>query len=470
MKWSIEELESILDIELSESEFIATITLQTLPENVTAIPYNLMLEFLEKKKITTGIDENKVLDFCQSPSLFLMSKVEIATGVEPENGVDGYIEWVALQKVKSNSLVENESGRVDFYSLNQIANIKKGELIAQKYPSSKGKPGITITGKSIPAINGKEAILKPGKNTLLNEEKNKLYAAIDGQVSITDKDKINVFPVYEVQGDLDFSIGNIDFVGTVVVRGNVPDGFKIHANGDINIYGNVEGAELVADGSIFIQRGIIGHNKSYIKAKKNFKTSFILDGDVHVHDTIEVSQSIMHSYVTAGNKIVCKGSKGMIVGGKLQAGKKVEAITIGNELATATTIEVGINPELRIELDAIQKERKELIDSLDKVTKALKILDKLMKTTGLPPEKKSMQLNLVNQQIFIDKRLKEIKERESEIEFEMKDLSNASIETIGKMYPGLKLVIGQDVKFIKTMYQHMKFIIEDGEITAKLLR
>ena len=50
-----------------------------------------------------------------------------------------------------------------------------------------------------------------------------MYAAIDGLVTKTDKDKLNVFPVYEVNGDVDYNIGNIDFVGTVVIRGQYTD-------------------------------------------------------------------------------------------------------------------------------------------------------------------------------------------------------------------------------------------------------
>ena len=46
-----------------------------------------------------------------------------------------------------------------------------------------------------------------------------MYAALDGLLTKTEKGKINVFPVYEINGDVDYSIGNIDFVGTVVIRG-----------------------------------------------------------------------------------------------------------------------------------------------------------------------------------------------------------------------------------------------------------
>lgn len=179
-------------------------------------------------------------------------------------------------------------------------NVSKGQLLAKKIPSTEGIPGKTVSNKEIPAKNGKDIQFKIGKNVVLNEAKDKVYAAIDGQFVVTEQGKLNVFPIYEVNGDVDFGVGNIDFVGTVVIRGNVPDGFKIHAAGDIKVYGNVEGAELIAGGDIFIQQGVVGHNKSYVKANRNFQAAYILDGDVYASENIIVSQSIMHSNVNAG--------------------------------------------------------------------------------------------------------------------------------------------------------------------------
>ena len=109
-----------------------------------------------------------------------------------------------------------------------------------------------------------------------------LYSTIDGMVVRTDRDKINVFPVYEVNGNVDYNIGNIDFIGTVVIRGNVLPGFKIRAAGDIRVTGGVEAAELEAEGSIDIIAGIVGQNKAFIKAGKNVKSSFIQDATIEV--------------------------------------------------------------------------------------------------------------------------------------------------------------------------------------------
>src|SRR5690606_32591089 len=106
-----------------------------------------------------------------------------------------------------------------------------GQLVATLVPPQAGKGGVGVNNEPLPPIFGKPARFKIGKNVVLNQEGNALYAAIDGLISLTEDGKVNVFPVYEVKGDVDYSVGNIDFVGTVVIRGNVLTGFKVKAAG-----------------------------------------------------------------------------------------------------------------------------------------------------------------------------------------------------------------------------------------------
>ena len=50
-----------------------------------------------------------------------------------------------------------------------------------------------------------------------------------------------MFPVYVVPGDVDFSTGNIDFIGSVKVMGSVRNGFSVKAEGNVEIMGRLEG-------------------------------------------------------------------------------------------------------------------------------------------------------------------------------------------------------------------------------------
>lgn len=462
----LDNLVNLVKITTYDSGLYATVKLNSINVIEETLNFYELKTFIEQNNITYGLNENVLQDIAFQPETYRNKEIEIARGISPETGADGYIEWV-VSGDKDKKPIELKDGSVDFYSVNTIANTKKGELICKKVPSTEGKNGISVFGKELPAKSGKDVQLKPGKNVVLNDEKDKLYAAIDGQVVLTEE-KINVFPIYEVTGDLDLSIGNINFIGTVVIRGNVPDGFKVYADGDIKVYGNVEGSELVAGGNIHIQQGIIGHNKSLIRAGKNIQAAFILDGDVFAGENLIVSQSIMHSQVSAGKQLVCNGTKGLIVGGRAQAGEMIMASSIGNYMATPTVIEVGINPELRKEFGQLLKKKEELYDNLDKVVKGLALLDKLQKIDGnLAPEKKKLQLNLINQQLVIDKEIKSLKKKEGEIEDQLNNVQAANIKVLKIINPGVKLVIGKAVKFINIETQYVKFILEDGEIVSR---
>ena len=57
---------------------------------------------------------------------------------------------------------------------------------------------------------------------------------MNGSQIVTDKfivkdNKISVMALYEIPGDVNLSTGNLDFIGTIIVRGDVKDGFKVFA-------------------------------------------------------------------------------------------------------------------------------------------------------------------------------------------------------------------------------------------------
>jgi hypothetical protein len=307
-------------------------------------------------------------------------------------------------------------------------------------------------------------MFKIGKNVVVNPEKTAMYAAIDGLVTNTENDKLNVFPVYEVNGDVDYKVGNIDFVGTVVIRGNVLTGFKVKASGDIRVIGGIESAEVESGGSVEISGGIIGRNKGYVKAGRNVKCSFILEGNVVAGEDVLVSQSIMHSNVRAGRAVECKGAKGLIVGGVVQAGDRVSARSIGNSMSTATTIEVGVKPELRQELQEMRQKIRHLTEGLDKTKKALVLLDQLAASGQLTPDKLAMRAKLNATYKQSAGELETYKERVLEIEKTLEDASMARVDVSHTVYGGTKIVVGRYTRFVKDSVQYVSFRLMDGDI------
>ncbi|WP_392396882.1 FapA family protein [Paenibacillus senegalimassiliensis] len=461
----LDDLKQMLTVTLNDDKTVAYLQFAKKEDNFSCTADQL-LRFLQGEGVKHGIQDDIVRRFSANPREYFFSKTPIAIGQEPFDGEDGMIRYaVAIDDANRHKPAENDEGTVDLKDVTRLNNIRKGQIIAELVPPVPGRNGTAVTGEAIPCREGKPAHFKVGKNVVMNPEQTALYAAIDGLVTRTDKGALNVFPIYEINGDVDYSSGNIDFVGTVVVRGNVLTGFRITAAGDIRVVGGVEGAELFADGSIEISGGIIGYNKGLVKAGQNVKSSFIQDGNVQAGEDVIVSQSIMHSNIRAGRDIICSGAKGLIVGGNLQAGEKVIARIIGNPMSTTTTIEVGVLPELRNELQELRQQLKEQMANLDKTEKALTLLNQLASMGRLTPDKVEMRSKLSMTKKASTQEMNLMKERMLSIEKALEDTGRARVDVFKMIYGGSKIVIGRYTKYIKDPVSHMSFYYSEGDIS-----
>ncbi|MCF6093810.1 FapA family protein [Microaerobacter geothermalis] len=457
-------LDEWVEVIISKDQMKAYIKL-IIDHDDISVSHDSLLKYVSAHGIQHGVLYDKIKEISLDPVSFAGQEVLIAEGTDSRDGQDAKLEYMYQIKEEKKPKIR-EDGTVDFYSIQELANVKKGKLLAKKIPPTKGISGTNIFGEEVPGKDGKDIHIKPGKNTVIDKENGLVYAAIDGQVSVSEDGKIHVFPVYEVNGDVDFGVGNIDFVGTVVVRGKVNPGFSIKASGDIKVYGLVESAFLDCEGDIEISSGIIGHHLGEVKAGGNVKVSHIHSGIVSAKNDVIVSQSIMHSTIRAGGSVICQGSKGLIVGGTIQAGKKVKARSIGNEMATRTSIEVGVAPDLRDELKELLKEQKKLTENKIKTEKALQYFNQLLATTGnIPPDKKELQIKLANTMLLTEKREKVVKRRIKEIENMLFDIDDCSIEATHTIYPGVRLVFGSQIRYIKDKEPNCKFVLKDGNIT-----
>ncbi|MHA6484373.1 DUF342 domain-containing protein [Paenibacillus sp. strain BS8-2] len=458
-----QQLDSYLRIQTSADKLSAFISFTRITDEFACSAEELD-RFVRSKGVIHGLRSDMLVQISQNPLAYCREQTIIAQGSSPIPGRDGMIRFVFDMNNEDRRPTESDDGKVDLKQVNQLKNVKRGQLIAELVEPTAGPAGKTVTGEEIPPKFGKRARFKIGKNVVPSGDGVALYAAIDGLITITDKAKINVFPVYEVNGDVDYRVGNIDFVGTVVIRGNVLSGFRVKASGDIRIIGGVEGAELESEGSIEITGGIMAGNKGYVKANCNIKSSFIQDGNVIAGEDVLVSQSIMHSNVKAGHSVVCSGAKGLIVGGITQAGESISARTVGNAMSTTTVLESGVNPQLRDELLELRGSIRASNDSLDKTEKALVILDQMAAAGQLSPDRLAMRVKLSATKRQTVASIDESKARMLEIEKMLEDSGRARIDVGGIVFGGVKIVIGRYTKFVKDSAQRVSFRLMEGDI------
>ena len=88
----------------------------------------------------------------------------------------------------------------------------------------------------IPAKSGKSVPLPKGRNTEITEDGDTLIASMPGHVEFSGS-TFQVKPVLDIDGDVDFSTGNIKFVGDVNIKGDVLSGFTVRSAGNIQVGG-----------------------------------------------------------------------------------------------------------------------------------------------------------------------------------------------------------------------------------------
>lgn len=362
----------------------------------------------------------------------------------------------------------NEDGSVDFFNLETISKCKKGQILATLTPEDKGKNGMRVTGERVLPREVRTAKLKFANNISLSEDGLSLIANVDGHVSLVD-DKVFVSDVYEVV-DVDTSTGNIDYVGNILIKGNVKTGFKVKAQGDVEVKGVVEGAEIEATGNVIIARGFNGMGKGKIDAGGNVVLKFVENGTIVAGGNI-TSEAIMHSDVTTSGDISVSGKKGCIVGGHVKAMGNITAVTIGSEMGGDTNIDVGVDPKIKLRAQELEGEIKKAKDNIDKLAPVLASLTKKLKENGqlsMDQTRYLKQLTEEYKQATVD--YKKLNEEYDAAIAEIDDMPmDSAVIVTGNVYPGTFMTINEVSKRIATLTTHSRFVSEGADIRIKAI-
>ncbi len=450
----------VMTIDITDFDMKAFLTIMPPGDGGIDIDYEAVESFLKNNNVIHGINEDLIRELEDFP--VYGKPLLVAEGTKPVNGSDARIIYNFNTDRKHLQLKE-KNGRVDFKEQNLIKNVVEGQALARKVPAEQGKSGRTVTGRLLPAEDGKDIDIGIGKNVRLSEDGNTAIAEINGQVVMIGN-KLNVEPVYVVNGDVNLkNSGNVIFLGTVFVKGSVADGFKVKAAGNIEVMGNVGKSELDAEGDIIIHQGINGKGSGFVRAGKGVWSKFIENTIVDAGEIVVATDGIINSKVDAQQKIVCQGKRATIVGGVLRAAEEIHAKTLGTVAGSETVLEVGYDPKKKERLVAIEEEIESLEKELDEINLNITTLQRLLKTKKKLSEEKQHYYEdlLEKQKDIVDK--KNILEDESlEIKEYLEGLKiNGRISASSRVFPGVKLSIKNAYLEIKSEYKAVTFINED---------
>lgn len=381
-------------------------------------------------------------------------EVLVAKGTEPEDGVNGYFEYL-FETDLSQKPIMMEDGTVDYKNIKMIELVEPGQVIAIYHAATPGQNGYNLAAQFQLAKHGVD--LPPLKGTGFEQmEDGVTYrAAVGGKITEMNN-RVNIFPVHELFGDVDLSTGNIEFNGDVIIHGNVKEGMSIKATGTITVDKVVESAYIEGRKGIILRGGVLGKNGAKIRSKGNISALFFEYADVETEADIE-ADSFLDSRVYAGGHIYLTGKKGCIVGGTAHAVCCIEAREIGNMVGASTEVSVGVHQHVYARINTIEHGVKDDEKQLQRIEEGLIQFETVMRQKGMSFRDDPRRMALVKEKVRLSALIAGQREELDGLKQIVDASAGAYIQVVKGVYPGVRVCVDEQFVQIKEPQKTVEF-------------
>lgn len=389
--------------------------------------------------------------------------VVVARGIKPEEGTDGYVRFHFDRDRTKARIKEDADGKVNLRDLNLIQNVKKGDILCEVVAPRAGKSGLSVRNEEIPSKTGAHVKLPGGTNVSCSADRTQMFSTMDGMVRWAENTVI-VEPVYTVH-DVDASVGNIRFNGSVVVQGEVGDGYEIHAGEDITIATTVGRVVLEAGGTIRIAGGILGQEKAIITANGTIYARFIQDAHVKSEQAIIVNDYIRNSLVSAIGPVVIKNPSGFIATSKVSSDCWIYCNTVGQEDAgVETELSIGHSPVLHQEQVRIKEEIEAKTQDFLRFQASLAKLRGMKSTSELSRQQEMLYEKILDTMENLRKTLSQQNAKSLEITEKIQRTYQGNIYIAGTVHDRTTIHIGMASTTVKGARSKVHFSLKEGQI------
>jgi uncharacterized protein (DUF342 family) len=340
-----------IDVQIAADEMAAQVSL-TPAQGGQAANIEDIIRALTEAGVIYGVDQDALMKAC---ALGSTEPISVASGKTPEDGVDAVFEELVPQTMDRAPKVDSH-GFIDYREHGAITLVEPGAPLMRRIPATPGIHGQTIRGHVLPPRPGRDEPFSASLSgaQVADNDANLLVASITGQ-PVRVNYGVVVEPVLRV-AEVNMASGNIYFDGTVQVEGEVIQGMKIQASGDILVGGTVDGAILEAGGSVKVSGGIIA--KAKVKAGGAISARFAEGVHLYAGTVIALDDMALECDMQSLNQIIIGGKapqRGRLVGGMARSVMLVKVPVLGTNKGGTTQVIVGANPELELERQTLQQ-------------------------------------------------------------------------------------------------------------------
>lgn len=362
----------------------------------------------------------------------------------PVRGLDARIELLVDPDLKIGPV--DESGTVDFKTLNLIKPVKQGQPLARRHAAGKGGAGIDLFGRPATAPDGEDKPLPAGAGTEVSAtDADLLVASVSGFLRKQDG-SLSVSECFVVDGSVDYSTGNIEYGQSAVIRGDIGDGFTVNVGGALEVGGAVGEARVAVGGDILVKKGFVGAGHGLITSKGSVTLGFASNQVVRSHGNLSVEKECFNCQLYSRKALSVFGP---LVGGLAMAGEEIVCRVAGNDLGTKTELEAGMDYILHENKSLVEEKLKELTGHLAKITQKLTRIREAYRTRKrFTSQEARMMLELRDMQEKIQARLPDLERKKNEILEQIRKgylKDNIRVRVEKKVNPGVVIKIGSEV-------------------------
>ena len=476
----IERIDAVISITIDDDEMGATAEI-TSAQGGKHLSAKAILSAAQEAGVKKGFSKDDLVKLAKLASKEEpnnQTTLQIATGKLAINGKDAEIKPL-VESLQSRVLrpKKREDGSVDMRDLGDIACVKVGDPLAKKVPLTSGKIGYTVTatplspepGNDIALVSGEGTTISPKNENILVSEKVGLPKIIPNGMEVDE--------IYQIK-DVSVASGNINFTGSVIIEGDVNEGMKVIASGDVTVGGFVESAMIEAGGDITIKAGIIGRKHDIektkitdvnmsvsVNAKGNIYAKYCQYAQINCGKDIRIENQLLHSIINVkGNLNVGteEKSNGTLIGGFIKAGTHVSAGVVGATAGSNTIVSFD-NEMSKLKEQMLDIESRLKIEK-DKTTELKTASDKLKE---LPKDKKKPEVLkkvISAYQVHANRMGAILLEKENQDKAIQSYMESIYVEATEKLYHGVQLIIGDYKDSSRRQYGPSRMLYKERKI------
>ncbi len=425
-----------------------------------------VLEKLRERNITKGILINTIETAIENE---IQGFFEIAVGKPPKHDepTRHHIFFQENEQKEFSSMMDQLT--VDTRTVKHINVVNRNELLMELDDPINGYDGYTICGEVIARKTSDDmAKLKLGKNVYFSDNEKEVYAKTAGHIVWKpDKLFIDVENIYVVEGNVDFTEGNIvGFVGKVIVKGDVRPKFSVVAEGDVEVHGSIEDAVVESTrGSVSVKGNIVHKNEGYVQACENINATLVINATLRAKN-IYIEKEAMNSKLQASEEIHVSGEPGALVGGISKAKKAIFANSVGSENWIKTQVHVGDVTQLNKFRNTVRQRISEQRLQITELQQSIKLLEKLKETQKLTEAQKDQLESAADQIPEIEEEITFDLEEEEKIKSEIDSRKGSKLEVTRTLYPHCDLFIFDGYFLPNEEEVHRGFYCKEGLVIS----